>query len=276
MRVIRIVFLVIFLLVGIVFCAYVFKPNTIGNVIHIHCLEVWYKRLLGNYCWWVIIEKNWTYFLGYFFGIVVGSLCIRGIIHEMWECCRSTPRSEPWQPTIIGIFESILYLGAIHANIAHFIIPAWLIFKIAGKWKSTKGESAGRLINNIFLAGTLLNLIFAALGAYFGKYLKGQELHLTLFVFGVMLAMTSIGTLAMMSYLWYLSRRPNRRRSWGRIRTHLRMENVRDILGEPDRIETIGCLVNWYYYINEQQQGSVSLQGSQEDGYYVYTHRSPF
>jgi len=221
------------------------------------------------------IQKYSTYICGYLFAIFVGRFSIALIIDTAWKCTKSLEGSDVWQPRIVGFLETVLYLVSFTAGGAtYYIIPAWLVFKVAGAWR--KGDSVKRLINNIFLIGTLLCLIYAAFGAFFGRYLHSKPIDLRIFVFGFMLFGSSLFTLGVWVYLKQLSERAvlnnwNKLiQSMGKMRT-MRTRHVRDILGEPDYVERQddARLIIWHYYLIDGGNVQVVFDGNDESGYHL-------
>jgi len=219
----------------------------------------------------------WIYFLGYFFALVIGHISIAPTMDMVWRCDRSLDKTEVWQPEMVGFLERLLYTGCFTAAFvedfkAVLIIPAWLVFKVAGNWRArfTSERVGARFINNNFLIGTLLCLIYAGIGASFAYffYENKKNTSFAIFTFGLMLIISSLLTVAS---CWYLSTflRKTRLDNWDRLLQELResqfvtMTQVRQVLGEPHFVEEIGrgYRLIWHYEINRKEH-QVRFEGS--------------
>jgi hypothetical protein len=114
--------------------------------------------------------------IGYGFPVLVGVLLMKNVVERLWECltpegARSTTiRPEAWQPLVLALLETVLYIAFLQMGQAWFI-GAWMAFKIAGQWKRW-GESAdektfkpaGHVVFNVFLIGNGFLILYAFVG----------------------------------------------------------------------------------------------------------------
>ena len=127
-----------------------------------------WKWLLGN---------SWPYLVGYGIAVFVGHFVIGTAIRWIWQDAAGgqRPAAQERLSAVLGSLERGLYVAALQLHYAQFI-AIWLGIKTAGRWTSWQEgvkakdipgfriDVSGRHIFNIFLAGSLLNLAYAALG----------------------------------------------------------------------------------------------------------------
>jgi hypothetical protein len=107
--------------------------------------------------------------LGYVFSIIVGHFVIGPYIKWLWRYLakhghevterHTNPRGALSLP--LGILERGIYTGALMIGMWQ-LIGAWLLLKVAARWKET---TKYRGADNVWLIGNGLSLVFGFLGA---------------------------------------------------------------------------------------------------------------
>jgi hypothetical protein len=146
--------LLILLLIFVILLGAIFKTS-------VHEISVTPKNGLDG------TVRIWIF--GLLISVVLGNLITSNVMKSLRKRLdRSNPASEPGKFTpILGGLEALAYTIAWVQDFPTFIV-VWLGIKMAGRWKVNETQKG---VTNIFLIGSLLNVIFSVFGAATIKYL---------------------------------------------------------------------------------------------------------
>jgi hypothetical protein len=115
---------------------------------------------------------NWCHILaGFFVSVVVGDIVINPLLERwLWPQLEKHHESFKRQSHTftrqVGWLERALYTGAILVGAWEWV-GVWLAIKIAARWRSNAGDSEkGVPVDNIWLIGTGLSVLFGFIGAW--------------------------------------------------------------------------------------------------------------
>ena len=187
-----------------------------------------------------MISQYLAFAIGYFYGVFIADWTIAPLINRMWQILRSKSSSTsdadeiekefvtyPWQASLVGITERILYISSLLFDRPEFI-AVWLTLKtIAQSRRWTKAKTVpGRAIYNTFLIGNGLSIGFSFVAFAAIQWALGTEWEASLFL----ALAVPIGFWAFV-YIQY--------RGLERISTNDTSAPNRDHLGGRDMIRTI-------------------------------------
>jgi hypothetical protein len=107
--------------------------------------------------------------LGFIVSVVIGDLVIRPLVENyLWPQLHKHHKVELQTHTLsrqVGWLERALYTGAITIGAWEWV-GVWLAIKVASRWRSTSGDPGGTPVDNIWLIGTGISIVFGFLGAW--------------------------------------------------------------------------------------------------------------
>lgn len=113
------------------------------------------------------------YLIGIFFSVIIGNIIVRCTIKELWHALGDDDVSSPdWRivAQTQGFIERLLYTLAWHFGHPSFI-AAWLVLKVASKWKRYEEEPG----YNVFLVGSGISILYAIVGALVINWIKAMS-----------------------------------------------------------------------------------------------------
>ena len=110
---------------------------------------------------------------GFVFSILLGHLVLWLLIEKtLWPFVRKHHAIDPKQDKarlswIVGVLERAIYTGALMIPGSGIqLIAGFLALKVTARWHSSSGPRSTVDSDNIWIIGTLLSVIFGAVGAW--------------------------------------------------------------------------------------------------------------
>lgn len=131
--------------------------------------------------------KWYALLIGYSFPLLVGVLLMKNVVERLWECLipegvqQNAVRPETWQPRVLAVLETVLYMAFMQMGQAWFI-GAWMAFKIAGHWKrwgdpgdEPSHKPPGHVVFNVFLIGNGFVILYAYVGLKLAGWINAEQ-----------------------------------------------------------------------------------------------------